>query len=359
MVGFVCEVTPRCNLSCAFCYNPWRATCSDGSAKTDIIPNGVLEAQVAHETHDELPLAAWTKILDEVMELEDLRWLTFTGGEPLLYRELESLVRWARQRAPHATLGLATNGTLLTGERLSSLVDAGIGHVELPLLTLERDRYAELTGVDGGEKHLRKAIAAASLAPVSLTLAITLLPEERSDLEATLELAHAFGADRIALNRFVPTGAGTAWCAGAGVHELDQLGEQLARAQAFASSRSMVLDVTIPVEDCLFPHDCYPSLRFHPCVCGAAKWAIDPMGRLRTCEQSSEFLGDLRIDGISDVIKNEQVAAFLQDNRSDECTTCSKWERCGGGCRFVDRFRGPSDVDPTRHLNRLTARGSF
>lgn len=331
MVGFVCELTPRCNLTCGFCYNFWRGTGEDSR-------RGVVESDRSLQMEPSpLPLAAWKEILDNVMELEDLRWLTFTGGEPLLYPELESLVRWASGRAPQVTLGLATNGTLLTSERLSSLIDAGIGHVELPLLTLERDRYSELTGVKGGAKRLRKGIAAASLAPVSLTLAITLLPDERSDLESTLELAHAFSADRITLNRFVPTGAGATWCAGAGAHELEQLGEQLTRANVFASSRSMVLDVTIPVEDCLLPHDRYPSLRFHPCVCGIAKWAIDPMGRLRTCEQSSVFLGDLRIDGVSDVIENERAAAFVRDNRSDECSTCSKWERCGGGCRFVDR----------------------
>lgn len=331
MVGFVCELTPRCNLACGFCYNFWKAT------NENALPGATKADAVLQTEPEQLPLDAWTEILDNVMGLEGLRWLTFTGGEPLLYGELESLVRWASQRAPHVTLGLATNGKLLTGERLSTLVDAGIGHVELPLLTLDGDRYTELTGVNGGEKRLRQAIAAASLAPVSLTLAITLLPDERSDLEGSLELAYAFGADRIALNRFVPTGAGATWCAAVGVHELDKLGDQLARAQAFASSHSMTLDVTIPVEDCLLPHERYPALSFHPCLCGVAKWAIDPMGRVRTCEQSSEYLGDLRVDDVKEAIASEGVGAFLRDNRYDECSTCSKWEQCGGGCRFVDR----------------------
>ena len=313
--GFVCELTPRCNLECAFCYNVWKG---EGAR----IPA-------------ELPLDSWLKILDVALGLVDAKWLTFSGGEPLLYGGLEELVDRVHRRWPDLVLGLATNGILLEERRLDALSKAGIQHVELPLFTADEERYRSITGsTEAG--RARKALVTAALAPVSVTVAVTVLPGATDDLESVLDFAYAIGADRIALNRFVPTGSGAAWQADNSLTD-GELDDRLRRADAFAATKRRTLDVTLPVEDCLIPHELYPNLRFHPCTCGSVKWVIDPAGGLRTCEQSDEVLGSLLSASAGELFEGQMVETFLSNNFREDCRDCSAWARCGGGCRFACR----------------------
>jgi radical SAM protein with 4Fe4S-binding SPASM domain len=321
-LGFVCELTPRCSLDCAFCYNVWK----DAPASMPA----------------ELPAASWEKILDSILDAATPEWIAFAGGEPLASPDLPRIVRHVHDRSPRTRIGVASNGLSLTREVLDGLIEAGLSHVELPLFTLDAGRYERLTGHDCPDQ-VKRAITAVTESAASLTIAVTLLPDERDDLDIVLRYAHALGADRIALNRFVPTGRGAVWDA-----RLDDVGreavldDQLVRADAFAAARDLMLDVTIPVEDCLHPHDRFPNLRFHPCVCGETKWVIDPSGRLRTCEQNRDVLGDLTARPPAELLGSADVAEFSRRTLKPECPECARWSVCRGGCRFTHarvRFR--------------------
>ena len=63
-IGAVVEVTPRCNLACTFCYNPWR--CAGAGAPPPLSTKALREACRRFVTRG------------------GVRWMVFAGGEPLL-----------------------------------------------------------------------------------------------------------------------------------------------------------------------------------------------------------------------------------------------------------------------------------
>ncbi|HLW34288.1 MAG TPA: GTP 3',8-cyclase MoaA [Chthoniobacterales bacterium] len=76
-----------------------------------------------------------------------------TGGEPLTRRDVVSFVREIPRISGITSLGISTNGTLLTheiaGETMASaLRAAGVHSINISLDTLDRDFYAQITGRD-------------------------------------------------------------------------------------------------------------------------------------------------------------------------------------------------------------------
>ena len=73
--------------------------------------------------------ALFEKIILELAEIEFSGRLSFHFfNEPLLRRDLESLVVWARPRLPFAYFVLYTNGDLLSQSRYEALLEAGMDH---------------------------------------------------------------------------------------------------------------------------------------------------------------------------------------------------------------------------------------
>ena len=93
----ILELTRHCNFRCPFCYCVWHE-CPE-LAKRD------------------LPTRAWKRIIDRTLA-GGVKSLLFTGGEILLRRDAEELVRYTRERAPECNLSLFTNGSRMTEDSL-------------------------------------------------------------------------------------------------------------------------------------------------------------------------------------------------------------------------------------------------
>lgn len=100
------ELTYRCPLHCAFCYNP------------------VDFAQQA----DELGTDDWLRVLREARAMGAVQ-LGLSGGEPLVRDDLEVIVAEARRLGFYTNL--LTSGVGLTAARAKALKDAGLDHVQL------------------------------------------------------------------------------------------------------------------------------------------------------------------------------------------------------------------------------------
>ncbi|MFH1148264.1 MAG: radical SAM protein [Pseudomonadota bacterium] len=314
MVGFVYEITPRCNLNCGFCYNVWKES-------------GELPGELGYHRISEL--------LEKVLPEAGPQWLTFAGGEPLLHPDLVRSVRFAKTRFPHIRLGIATNGALLEGDICRELVEAGIEHFEISLFASDKETYRRMAGASA-LASVHRAITYVKREGAALTVATVLTAQNMGELEAVMETAFALGADRLALNRFVPTGKGK------GNRQTFHIStSELDRALRLADGKSAKLGlpvtIAVPVEDCVLAHKEYPCLNFSACACGQVKWAIDPLGRMRICEQSAHVLGDLFHQRFSDLAACKSVQFFRQAGRSEFCPECRHYGHCGGGCRFAEK----------------------
>ncbi|MCK4807178.1 MAG: radical SAM protein, partial [Candidatus Aegiribacteria sp.] len=222
---------------------------------------------------------------------------------------------------------------LLDRDAAESLGEAGVSWFEVSVTSVSGEGYRDLTGTDGFEAVKRAMLAVVS-SGARLTVSHIITSRNSSDAGRVVDLAYAFSADAVALNRFVPGGTGLE-----NRHLLPTL-KQLDSALKSAGERSlmspgMTVYAAIPVENCLLHHIYYPGIKFGSCICGAGKWAISPLGELRVCEQSPHTIGSLLEKPFEELSRSLFVEEFRDSNRSSDCTSCSSWSVCGGGCRFL------------------------
>jgi MoaA/NifB/PqqE/SkfB family radical SAM enzyme len=124
------EVTMRCNAHCNFC-DYW---------KTD-------PAEKAREVKS---FADAARFFDPLM-------ITFTGGEPLLRRDLEDLVAGVAGAVRLKYITVITHGGMLTPERAKSLWDAGINQFNISLDFLD-ERHDQARGIPGLSRKILDTI---------------------------------------------------------------------------------------------------------------------------------------------------------------------------------------------------------
>src|SRR5215510_4376781 len=101
--------------------------------------------------------------------------IRLTGGEPMLRRDIETIIRKLTRLKTSGLqdLALTTNGYYLP-ERAQSLKDAGLDRVTISLDSLKRDVFKRMTGVDVLDKVLAgiAAAKAAKLEPIKINAVI-------------------------------------------------------------------------------------------------------------------------------------------------------------------------------------------
>jgi cyclic pyranopterin phosphate synthase len=145
------SVTPRCNFRCTYC-DPLGVGHKDplGTVSTEDVAN-VVEAAVG-------------------LGMTSVR---FTGGEPLLRKELPEMVHHAKRIAGVPDVAITTNATLLA-RRLPDLLEAGLDRVNISFDALDPDVFRRATN-GGSIKPVWEGIEAlmsAGLHPVKLNAVV-------------------------------------------------------------------------------------------------------------------------------------------------------------------------------------------
>lgn len=135
------SVTDKCNLRCKYC-----------------MPEKGIDV-IAHE--EVLTLEEITKVV-KIMESLGIKKVRFTGGEPLVRRNLVKCISDVNEIEGIENISLTTNGVLL-GDQLDDLVKAGVNSINISLDTLDKDEFENITRSDAFEKvfdAMKKAIDA-------------------------------------------------------------------------------------------------------------------------------------------------------------------------------------------------------
>ena len=103
-----------------------------------------------------------------------VRKLRLTGGEPLLRRDIEELVRILAAVPGIEDLALTTNGALL-GAKARALADAGLNRVTVSVESLRADVFGRVTGLGHSVDQVLDGIdaaAAAGLGPIKINTVV-------------------------------------------------------------------------------------------------------------------------------------------------------------------------------------------
>ncbi|MEV4596072.1 pyrroloquinoline quinone biosynthesis protein PqqE [Amycolatopsis sp. NPDC049253] len=305
--GLLAEVTHQCPLHCVYCSNP-----------LELI-----------ERQDELGTEDWLRVIREASGLGVVQ-VHFSGGEPLVRSDLETLVAECRRLGLYTNL--ITSGLGLTESRARSLVSAGLNSAQLSI----QGDAAESTNLVAASKRFDKKEAASRIirdAGLPLNMNVVLHRANLSRLDAIIDVCVSWGAERLELanaqyygwalrNRdlLMPTKAQLDDAVGVYERRKAELGE------------SMELLWILP--DYYEP---YPK----PCMGGWAQNALTvaPDGTVYPCPVAAEIttmtFSSVRDHDLAWIwAKSEAFQAYRGTEwMPDPCQSCPRKELDFGGCR--------------------------
>jgi pyrroloquinoline quinone biosynthesis protein E len=303
----LCELTYRCPLHCAFCYNP-----------TDFAKTG-----------PELETEDWFRVLREARALGAVQ-LGLSGGEPLARDDLELIVAEAHRLGFY--INLITSGVGLTEERIAALKAAGLDHIQLSFQDSSQKMNDFLSSTRTFELKSRVA-ALIKKYDYPMVLNVVLHRLNIDHVGEILEMADKLGAEYVELAN--TQYYGWAW------HNREQLMPSRAQVQqAEATTQKWRERVGRPMKIFFVVPD-YFERRPKPCMNGLGSifLTVTPDGMALPCHAARMLPGidfpNVRNSSVEHVwFESTGFNQFRGDSWMKEpCRTCPEKARDFGGCR--------------------------
>ena len=184
------SVTDRCNLRCQYC---------------------MPEAEYTWLPKDDILHFEEIVRLVRIFVTLGVHRVRLTGGEPLLRRDLATLVRLLAAVPGIDDLALTTNGVLLA-DHVHDLRDAGLGRLTVSLDTLDRQTFVSLTRSDELDRVRAGLEAGARVFPGLKIDAVVLRGVNDHELPALMDEAARLGAE-LRFIEYMDVGGATGWTA--------------------------------------------------------------------------------------------------------------------------------------------------
>jgi PqqA peptide cyclase len=305
--ALLAELTYRCPLHCPYCSNPTQA-----------------------RNNHELATDEWKRVMREAAALGVLQ-IGFSGGEPLVRRDLPDLVRAAREANLYTNL--ITSGIGLDDDRIRLLRDGGLDSIQLSFQSDETDLADEIAGV---RAHQRKLDTAAKIRAAEIPLSLNFVIHRRNidRLPQLIELAENLGAERVEL-------ANVQFYGWAFLNRMALLPtrEQVVRAREIATAAKARLAGKI---DIFYVLPDYYETRPKPCLNGWGQryLTVNPIGDVLPCPTASSAIPDLHFENV----RARALDWIWRDSESfnrfrgkewmpEPCRSCPQKEIDFGGCR--------------------------
>ncbi len=303
----LCELTYKCPLQCPYCSNP-----------TDI---------AAYK--DELSTDDWIRVMREARAMGAAQ-IGFSGGEPLVRKDLEILIAEARKLGFYSNL--ITSGVGMDEDRIKAFKEAGLDHIQISFQASNE----ELNNFLGGTKSFEHKIEMARLVKkyeYPMVLNIVIHRQNIDQITDILDMVVSLKADYVEL-------ASTQYY-GWSLHNIDQLlptREQLERAEKIAheyqDKHKDQMKIIYVVPD-------YFEDRPKKCMNGWGNifLTIAPDGVALPCHSARQLPGldlpNVRDLSIQDIWNesNDFNKFRGMDWMKEPCRSCDEKEKDLGGCR--------------------------
>ncbi len=321
------ELTYTCPLQCPYCSNP-----------VDF-----------YRYRSELTTDDWIRVLRQARELGAVQ-LGFSGGEPLVRRDLEDIVREGRRMGYYTNL--ITSGIGMDGERITKLRDAGLDHIQISFQASEQVSNNRFAGTDAFEHKVEMAREVKAQG-YPMVLNFVLYRDNIDHIAEILDLAMDLQADQVEL-------ANTQYYGWAVVNQKRLLPsrDQLQRAEKVAHEYQKRYEGKSRI---IFVVPDYYEDRPKACMAGWGNifLTIAPDGVALPCQGARQLPGldfpNVRDHDIEWIWRESDAFNHFRGDRwmKEPCRTCPERSKDFGGCRCqAFQFTGDAtNTDPVCDLS--------
>jgi radical SAM protein with 4Fe4S-binding SPASM domain len=273
-------------------------------------------------------------LVDKVIAETGCKYIGLTGGEPLLRKDIVQIA--SRISSNGVVPILISNGSLLTKDTVSKLIQCGLTDFEVSIHSHEREIHDELVGRRGSFDEAVDAIINVKELGGHVSAVFVATRRNIGGLKPYVEFCALLKVTWILFNRIA--------CGGTCLHDFAALAPSPAELQtaldesaALAEKYKIGLGVGVQIQPCLLDLSKYPNVRTSFCPLnnidgGRTYFAIDPAGNLRMCNRSRILLGNLREDRFDDIANRAQGKDACGAS-PEFCLDCDLARTCAGGCK--------------------------
>jgi PqqA peptide cyclase len=325
--ALLAELTHRCPLACPYCSNP-----------------------VELAQRRELDTKQWTRVIREAATLGVLQ-IGFSGGEPLLRKDLEGLIQVAQEAALYTNL--ITSGLGLTESRADQLAESGLDNIQLSFQAAERELADQIAGARNAHDRKLRTAKIIQERGIALSLNIVLHAFNIDGIDEFIDFAEKLGATRLEL-------ANTQYYGWAFLNrsKLIPTREQVEAASQKVLAARKRLEGVMKI---LYVLPDYFTGRPKPCMNGWGRKyiTVSPSGLVLPCPTAWEIPG-LTFDSILERSLDSIWECSESFNRfrgtewmPEPCRSCPNKEIDFGGCRCQAALLtgDPSKTDPACELS--------
>jgi len=328
-------LTYDCTVKCRFCYAGCECVAAGGACSNPgdrIKPYAAVSATKAD----------FRKILDVIRNEAEVPSVSFTGGEPMLSRDIYELISYA-----HGTLGmrvnLITNGTLIDDRAARRLKEAGLASAQVSIEADCAPVHEEITGARGSFEASVNGLASLRDAGIFVHPHATLCRINCDRIEHMAAFAKSFGIGRFSLNMVIPAGRALEPDIGIAYSEVSAILSRVINAAREQDVRFMWYS---PTPMCLFNPI---PLGFGNKGCSACEGllSVNPSGELLPCSSWPEPVGNLLTERF-DAIWFGSRARSIREKREAHagCRACKDFALCHGACPLYFKANGYREIEP-------------
>ncbi|HTP57957.1 MAG TPA: radical SAM protein [Spirochaetia bacterium] len=328
-------VTWKCNNACRFCY----AGCGkDFRAGT---PRAVSGAD-----GKEMSIQEVKRILRIFREKARIPFFSFTGGEPLLRKDLEEMIRHARRLG--LQVNLVTNGTLADAGRSRRLFDAGLRTAQVSIESADPAVHDDLTGSPGSWQRTLGGIRALQDAGVSVQTNTTVTRLTAAAADGMPAFLKSIGVSRFAMNLYIPgEGAGKGGTDGLFL-PYAEAGEVIDRVRAAARREGLVFYWYSPIPHCHY-NTIARGLGNKSCAAMDGLLSVSPAGDVLPCSSYPLPMGNLLRQDFPSIWFSERARFFKNKLYAPpECKGCDSFTACQAACPLYWKQAGTAEIRPGR-----------
>lgn len=276
--------------------------------------------------------------------------LAFSGGEPLLRRDIFRLIGRAVER--DLVVNIATNGSLISTAMARRLKDAKVSSVTVSLDGASAETHDAIRCFPGLFDKTVNAIRRLVAEDLRVVVSFTPMILNHAEGPDVVRLAYALGASAVNMSEYVPAGRGTHALALPPETLRDVVHQWIAMRREYEGRMQIIW------------HDCRVALlvppeeqdRYSGCGAGKLTARIKVDGTLTPCVFLPNPAGNLRDASFKDVWENSPFLQLIRNRdaiASGNCGRCEHKHRCGG-CRATSMsyYGDPMKGDPSCWLFR-------